>query len=53
MSEEKVDPDAKGDLHEGFNVGQETEFAAGHAVVNQWPDEDKVPGFRSAITEGW
>lgn len=54
MQGEKVDPDSRGDLHESFDVGgEEKAFVEGKEAVNQWPQEEAVPGFKAAIQTTW
>jgi isopenicillin N synthase-like dioxygenase len=47
---ENTDPENRGDLHEGFDIGWEGEDADRGAMTgtNVWPREEDVPGFRAA-----
>jgi isopenicillin N synthase-like dioxygenase len=59
---ENTNPDNQGDLHEGFDIGWESDVSntsltasitrsANDAMVgeNVWPDNTILPGFRAAV----
>ncbi|KAI5477351.1 hypothetical protein MNV49_006493 [Pseudohyphozyma bogoriensis] len=51
---EQVDPDSRGDLHESFDIGTDSQFSKESANSgNQYPPEEDLPGFREAIESGW
>jgi len=56
LSQENVNPEGLGDVHEGFDLGWEPEFPSNDTTQNMqgamsgpnvWPDE--LPGFKAAI----
>ncbi|KAI0683098.1 Clavaminate synthase-like protein [Earliella scabrosa] len=52
---ENTNPENRGDLHEGFDLGWEELSGASRADDgamtgdNVWPDSDSIPGFREAV----
>jgi isopenicillin N synthase-like dioxygenase len=57
---ENTNPENRGDLHEGFDLGWEApasgtvrspEEDGAMAGQNVWPDETLLPGFRGAVLE--
>lgn len=49
---ENVDPANRGDMHEGFDVGDEDITFAGHTgPANQWPEQ--LPGFQEGVRAYW
>ncbi len=57
---ENTNPENRGDLHEGFDLGWEapasgtvrsSEEDGAMAGQNVWPDETLLPGFRGAVLE--
>ncbi|EJU03023.1 Clavaminate synthase-like protein [Dacryopinax primogenitus] len=46
---ENSDPANRGDLHEGFDVGSESE--QGEMRGNVWPPETELPGFKEKVME--
>ena len=48
---DELDEDATPDQKEGFSVRPERELGRFLAGMNQWPDEELVPGFRKAYME--
>ncbi|KAH8925808.1 Clavaminate synthase-like protein [Atractiella rhizophila] len=52
---EQVDPDSKGDLHENFDFGTQGHgsFEEEDENLNQWLDEDTLPGFKSNVVDYW
>lgn len=52
MLGENVDPANRGDMHEAFDIGNESGSFEGHTgEANQWPSN--LDGFRSVVTEYW
>ncbi|KAM0745964.1 Clavaminate synthase-like protein [Meredithblackwellia eburnea MCA 4105] len=52
---EQVDPDSRGDLHEAFDIGSDSQsFSAEKKTSgNQYPPEEDLPGFKKAIEDTW
>ncbi|KAG9091591.1 hypothetical protein FS749_016425 [Ceratobasidium sp. UAMH 11750] len=53
---ENTNPENRGDLHEGFDIGPETTAGNTSDVSamtgsNVWPNPDVAPGFREAVTQ--
>ncbi|KAG9077108.1 hypothetical protein FRC06_009090, partial [Ceratobasidium sp. 370] len=53
---ENTNPENRGDLHEGFDIGPETTVdstlgVSAMAGCNVWPNSDIAPGFREAVTQ--
>jgi isopenicillin N synthase-like dioxygenase len=54
---ENTDPENRGDLHEGFDLGWEDPGSGNVrsdgsiASENVWPDDTLLPGFRRAVLE--
>ncbi|CAK5269843.1 unnamed protein product [Mycena citricolor] len=46
---ENTDPNGRGDLHEGFDLGWEEPGAGPMSGTNVWPSEDSAPGFRNCV----
>lgn len=57
---ENTNPENQGDLHEGFDIGWESEFPCASSTAdasgdnsmsgkNVWPDASTLPGFRKAV----
>lgn len=45
---EQVDPDSRGDLHESFDIGPDSQAFSGEAAeaVNQYPPQEDLPEFK-------
>ncbi|GJE97659.1 2OG-Fe(II) oxygenase [Phanerochaete sordida] len=54
---ENSNPENRGDLHEGFDIGWEDSSGSARADdgamsgANLWPDEQELPGFREAVMQ--
>ncbi|KAJ7637555.1 hypothetical protein DFH06DRAFT_1335716 [Mycena polygramma] len=48
---ENTNPEGRGDLHEGFDIGWEEHGGGPMAGVNVWPLEAELPGFRDRVLE--
>nr|GAT54345.1 2OG-Fe oxygenase [Mycena chlorophos] len=46
---ENTDPEGKGDLHEGFDMGWEEQGNNAMSGTNVWPAESDLPGFRKRV----
>lgn len=52
---EQVDPSSHGDLHEAFDIGSDNQsFSDGKITSgNQFPPEEDLPNFKSALMAAW
>ncbi|KAG8788914.1 hypothetical protein FRC12_014076 [Ceratobasidium sp. 428] len=51
---ENTNPENRGDLHEGFDIGPETSAEQSDTSMsghNAWPNPETSPGFREAVTQ--
>ncbi|KAJ7366371.1 hypothetical protein DFH08DRAFT_834190 [Mycena albidolilacea] len=48
---ENANPEGRGDLHEGFDIGWEEQGAGPMAGLNVWPRDSDLPGFRDRVLE--
>ncbi|KAJ7081604.1 hypothetical protein B0H15DRAFT_952960 [Mycena belliarum] len=46
---ENTDPEGRGDLHEGFDIGWEQATTGPMSGANVWPSEATLPGFRARV----
>ncbi|KAJ7681526.1 Clavaminate synthase-like protein [Mycena rosella] len=46
---ENTDPEGRGDLHEGFDIGWEQPAAGPMSGANVWPPDAALPGFRARV----
>lgn len=51
---EQVDPASRGDVHEAFDMGSDTQtMAEGKKSGNLWPPAEDLPDFRPALEGAW
>ncbi|CAE6451757.1 unnamed protein product [Rhizoctonia solani] len=48
---ENTNPENRGDLHEGFDIGPEIDHSSNSSMSgsNVWPPEDVIPGFQEVV----
>ncbi|GAA6037832.1 hypothetical protein JCM8097_005061 [Rhodosporidiobolus ruineniae] len=50
---ELVDPSSRGDVHEAFDIGDDSQVLKDGQTGNLWPNAEDLPDFKPAVQRAW